>query len=353
MGTLAFLYLLVYLIDPYDVFLFSPDADRSPISSKRRHFNPGIARKPYFDSFIMGTSTAMLLKPENLNKILDTKIANLSLPAGSPYEQMRMASLFMQHHQSLNLVIVTVDEVWCTIDGAEHYMDVNNDQLVDERKLKEWRYSSNFFKQLPPLTNRIIKDSKKQLMNILGLKDFSYGADGYADFTKRFARKYDQHRIQQNLYADAQGKIAKDKVRKPIQPAIFSSDLEKQSWRFPDIMMLQEWLMSLPITTRKILFFPPYHHYKQAAKGSKEELVWNECKQRVANMSLSVEKLTVFDFMVRSSITNNDANYWDPLHYTVNIANKIEKAFSSVADKSVTKPVDYFKILNAKKPKSH
>ncbi len=344
-SALALLYLWVYLVDAYDIFLFSADASRSPVSSKRRHFNPGIARNPSFDSFIMGTSTVMLLKPQHLNQLLDAKIANLSLPAGSPYEQLRMAALFMEYHEKLNLIILSVDDVWCSIDGADKYIDVNNKGLVEERQLQEWRYGSSFWQQLPPLNRRIIKDTRRQLSNILGFRSFPYDADGYADFTRQFAEEWDQDEIHKNLYGTAETKI-----KQSLQAAVKVTEAEIKSWKFPDLIKLKNWLSSLPSSARKILLFPPHHYYGQAQAGSKNELSWNECKKRVTDMGQTVPQLTVVDFMFKSSITTNDNNYWDPMHYSVAIADKIEQTLGDIVmkqpmdDKTYT--IDpYFKIL--------
>ena len=324
-GALGFLYLSIYLIDPYDLFMLSPEASRYQISSKRRLGNPGIARKPQFDSFIIGTSTVMLLKPRRLNKLLHAKIANLSTPAASPYEQMRLAALFVEFHDELNLVIVSIDGAWCTINGNPRYLDIGNNKLKEERFIQEWMYSSSFWQQLPPLNRRILKHTRKQLEAMLGFRAPKYNSDGYGNFTERYARNYDQARIQKNLYGDSEPalKIA-------IQPAIKVNDSELKSWQFSDIAMLKKWLESLSPSARKILIFPPAHHYKQPQIGSESEALWSECKNRVSNIGSTVPQVTVFDFMIRSPVTMNDSNYWDPDHYTVEIANKIEDALGYV-----------------------
>ncbi len=324
-STLGLLYLVVYLIDPYDVLSLSPDFERSPVSSKRRHFNPGIARNPSFDSFIIGSSTVMLLNPSHLNPLLNAKIANLSLPAASPYEQLRIAGLFAEYHDPINLVIVSIDEVWCEINGVGKYVDVGNNELTEKRRIQEWMYHSNFWQQLPPLNKRIIKDTYKQIRNLLDLKTFSYQANGYADFTKQLAKKMTPADIQEKLYGTSTIKI------KPIQqPPVTISDTERKSWAFPDIIQLEKWLTSLEPSTRKLLIFPPYHHFRLAQIASKDEVRWQECKKRVANMSLSIPQVTVVDFMIRSSISNNDKNYWDSLHYTLEIADIIEKTLGNI-----------------------
>jgi len=348
-GTMGFLYLSIYLIDPYDMLMFSPETSRSLITYKRRLGNPGIARKAQFDSFIIGTSTVMLLKPQRLDHLLHAKIANLSVPAATPYEQMRMASLFMEYHDELNLVIVSIDLVWCTIDGNTRYIDVHNDKEQEERRIQEWMYSSNFWQQLPPLNRRIFKHTRKQLKAIFGSRTPKYNANGYGNFTEYYAKNYDQARIQKNLYGDSEPTL-----KMPLQPAIKVNKSKVKTWRFSDIEMLKKWLVSLPPSTRKILLFPPYHHYKQAQIGSENEVRWNECKNRVTNISLTVPHVTVLDFMIRSPITIDDSNYFDSVHYTVEIANKIEDTLGFVVMGQSTgeggqtdeQNSTFFKVLN-------
>ncbi len=324
-GGLALLYLTVYLVDPYDVFSFSPDLDRVPVSSKRRHFTPGIARSPDFDSFIIGSSTVMLLNPNHLNTLLDAKIANLSLPAASPYEQLRIAELFSDYHETTNLVIVSIDEVWCDIKGVGQYVDVGNDAIKEKRHIQEWMYSSHFWQQLPPLNKRIIKDTRKQLSHLLDLKNFSYQTNGYTDFTKNLAQKMTPTDIEIKLYG-----TSSIKFKLAQQPAVILSEAEIQNWLFPDIIQLEQWLTVLDPSTRKILLFPPYHHFRLAQIGSKDEIRWQECKKRVAKMSQTIPQVTVVDFMIHSSISNNDKNYWDSLHYTVDIADIIEQTLGQI-----------------------
>jgi hypothetical protein len=67
----------------------------------------------------------------------------------------------------------------------------------------------------------------------------------------------------------------------------------------------------LPVETRKILLFVPYHHYFQPAEGSREAEIWRECKDRTTRLAANTENLYVLDFMIESGITTRDTNYWD------------------------------------------
>lgn len=324
-GTLVSLYLAVYLIDPYDVFTYSLQAERTPVSSTRRHFNPGIARQNAFDSIIIGTSSAMLLKPQRMNSMLDAKIANLSIPAASPYEQLRLADLFRHYHDDLNLVIVTIDLAWCQTEGAGYYLEVGDSQLEESRHIQEWMYATDFWSQLPPLNSRIVKDTRRQFSAIFRSREFEYGRDGYTDFTARYARKYTEAHIQKLLYGKS-----KKRRRQPIQPKAKIDQATIDGWRFPDLVTLRDWLGSLPTTTRKVLFFPPYHHYNGFLRGPKNEVLWPECKARVAKIGEAIPETTVIDFMFDSRVTLNDNNYWDSVHFKVGIANLLEDALGEV-----------------------
>jgi hypothetical protein len=319
--SLLLTYVSVYLIDPYDMFLYSPDITRKPVAKMPRHWKPGIARKSDFDSILIGTSSIMLLKPERLNPKLDARIANLALPAASPWEQLQIFELFRQHHASLNLIVIGVDQAWCSTDGADQYLDVGDRELAEGRKLKEWLYASDFLGQLPPLNARLVDESIRQVKSLLGIKDYGNGNDGYYDFTVRYKERYSPQRIQENLYGKP--------PRKPPKAENIAPNVIK-NWAFPDIEKLRLALESLAQSTRKILVFPPYHHFSPYLAGSRNKARWAECKRRVARIGDSVANVTVVDFLFESAITLNDGNYWDSTHYKVEIANQLEDILGEV-----------------------
>ncbi len=319
--SLLLTYVSVYLIDPYDVFLYSPDMPRKPVAKMPRHWKPGIARNRDFDSILLGTSSIMLLKPERLDPKLNARIANLALPAASPWEQLQMLELFRRHHTGINLIVIGVDQAWCSTEGAGQYLDVGDRELVAGRQLKEWLYASDFLGQLPPLNSRTVEESVRQVESLLGIKDYGNGNDGYYDFTLLYKERYSPQRIQENLYG---------KPPRKQPPAV---DIEPEvitSWAFPDIAKLRGVLGSLAPSTRKLLVFPPYHYFSPYVTGSRNAARWAECKRRVARIGDSVANVTVVDFLLESPITLNDGNYWDSTHYTVAIADQLEDILGEV-----------------------
>lgn len=324
--SLLLTYVSVYLIDPYDMFLHSPDLSRKPVAKMPRHWKPAIARKADFDSVMIGTSSIMLLKPERLNPKLDARIANLALPAASPWEQLQIFELFQQHHNSLNLILIGVDQSWCSTDGADQYWNVGDRELVEGRRLKKWLYASDFYGQLPPLNARIIEESIRQVKSIFAIEDYGNGDDGYYDFTKTYREKYSSERIHENLYGNPR--------RKQPQALIIEPD-EIKSWVFPDIENLRDVLASLAPSTRKLLVLPPYHYFSPYVAGSRNKARWAECKRRIARIGDNVAGVTVVDFLLESEISLNDENYWDSTHYKVEIADKLEDILGEV----MTKPI--------------
>lgn len=319
--SLLLSYVSVYVIDPYDVFLYSPDLPRKPVAKMPRHWKPGIARKAEFDSVLIGTSSVMLLKPQRLDTKLDARIANLALPAASPWEQLQILDLFRRHHKTLNLVIVGVDEAWCSTDGAGQYLDVGDPALAEGRRLKSWLYAPDFFGQLPPLNARIFQESIRQLKSLLDLEDYGNGNDGYYDFTKKYKERYSEKRIRDNLYGNPPRALPEE--REVPESAI-------NRWSFPDIEDLGTMLGSLPTSTRKLLVIPPYHHFSAFIVGSKNKARWAECKRRIAGFKGRIPGLTVIDFLMDSEITLNDDNYWDSTHYNVEIADQLEDIVGDV-----------------------
>jgi hypothetical protein len=94
-------YGFVLLMDPYDNLPFSPDFDRRQVASTQRLFYPALARKAHFDSAIIGNSNIRLLRPGQLNTLLDGQFVNLGMDAASAWEQEQIFKVFIRNHDSI------------------------------------------------------------------------------------------------------------------------------------------------------------------------------------------------------------------------------------------------------------
>ncbi|MCK9993614.1 MAG: hypothetical protein Dbin4_02134 [Alphaproteobacteria bacterium] len=313
-GLGLLLYLLIILIDPFDTLPLSPPLDRVPIASNARYSFPALARKPDYDSVVIGTSTARLLRPEMLNGLFSARFANLSMNSATAYEQTRLLEVFTRHHAAAKAVIVGIDVVWCEAgETIEKYTP---------RPFPEWMYDSNPFNDyLYQFNLYTIEQAGRQAGTMLGLRRLKYGRDGYTSFLPDLAA-YDLTKVQASLAVSRANAQAETKAPQGFDPAGIN---------FPALSMLRTMLGALPPHTQKILFMAPYHHARQSLPDSISGMEWAECKKRVGAIVAQTPNTIAADFMIKSPFTTTDTNYWDPVHYSVEAAAILMSDLASAA----------------------
>lgn len=313
-GVLLLLPVLCYgfllLMDPYDNLSFSPKFNRVPVDEIQRLFHPALARKTYFDSAVIGSSNIRLLRPDQLNQELGGSFVNLGMNAASSWEQQQIFNVFVRNHQQINSVIFGIDYLWCNAKFAEQkFVGANTAE-----GFPEWMYDERNDNNLPPLNLGSLKHAWGQFLAVSGIRASEIGQDGYTVFTKP-ASEYRLGKARIEIYGSID-----PKKKKPVRPPIKMTPQQKEKIPIPALQRLQEMLTSLPDNTKKILLFVPYHNFYQARRGSRDAIVWQECKQRAVALASSLDNAYVVDFMIPSPITTKDTNYWDYKHYTVEVA---------------------------------
>ena len=299
-GFGIFLYLLIFIIDPFDTLPFSPPLERVPIASNARFSFPALARKEKFDSAVFGTSTGRLLRPELLNELFGGRFANLSMNSATAYEQFRLAEVFARRHPGAKTVIVGIDLVWCEAGGAV--------EKFTPRPFPEWMYDENPYNDfLHHFDLYAIEQAGRQAGTMLGLRRVKYGLDGYTSFLPD-PSAYDLQKVQASLAVARNNGVQEEKT-----PA----DFDPSKLDFPALPMLQGMLSGFPASTRKLLFIAPYHFARQSAPGSQSGAEWAECKKRIGAIAAGTPNTVGVDFMIESPFTTTDTNYWDPVHYSV------------------------------------
>jgi len=309
-GIAAAIYAVIVVVDPYDTVFFSPPFERAPVTSNQRYSFPALARKSKFDSAIVGTSTTRLLRPARFNELFGARFVNVSMNSGTAYEQSRILDLFVRSHPNPRFVVFGLDTVWC--DGESSY------RKFTERPFPPWMYDDNRWNDLLHLFDlKTIEQVGLQVAYLTGLHEARRGLDGYTNFLPPRA-EYDIARARTHIYGGTQ-----PLSRAVVKPARTPSAAERAAWRFPAHPLLKDMLASLPPATVKILMFVPYHAYLQPAAGSLEAARWRECKQRIVAMAGGHANTHVLDFMIDSQITRVDENYWDALHYSLAVADRL------------------------------
>jgi len=309
----AVLYAWVLLVDPYDNVPFSPALERAPVSTNQRYSYPALARSPKFDSTVTGSSSVRLLRPKQLNELFDASFVNLSMDSGLPYEQAQLLTLFARHHPQMKYAILGVDwPLWCEVPPK-----------ITERGFPHWMYDDNAWNDLLYLFNfTVLEMSLRQAGYQAGLVTPVYDADGYRNFLPP-ASAYDLAKVQRLLY---KGEVPH--VAPPLDPG-FQVDAETRAqWTYPTLEMLRDVLTLLPESTQKILLVPPSHHARLPRPGSQEHARVEECKSRIATLAGEFPNTVMLDFAVRSDITLADENFWDRMHYTVEVADVLAESIA-------------------------
>lgn len=310
LGTAGVLVVVVYafiaLVDPWGMLPLSLPLPRETVTTNQRFSYPMLARSPRFDSVVIGTSSARLLRPPVLDEALGGRFANLSMNSGTAWEQTQLLALFTRSHPAPRNVLIGLDMVWCESGPLRR---------LTPRPFPDWMYGPNLWRGYTEILNPFAaEEAGKQALAMLGLARPRYGRDGWADFLPDDSR-YDAPRA-------AAGLVPPPSDPAPAVPPAFD---------FPQFALLAERLAALPESTRVLLFFVPYHVSLQPRPGTIDALRWAACRLGIEAIARARPGTILADFMIPSSITREDTNYWDPQHYRIGIADHLVRDLAEAA----------------------
>jgi hypothetical protein len=303
----------VTVIDPYDVFSFSPSFDRQPLANQRGLNVAGLARKPEYDSAVLGSSTVQILRPADLNSLFGGRFVNLSIWGGTAWEQKLAGQLFARHHPSARTIILGLDASWCS--GGIPAEPTHS-------RFQEWMYRETSPLDIPRLFHMAsIWDSLEQLDYIRHERKSAAAPDGFQDIFAHIEHNLD--RTREHIYGTP--------VPKSI-PIIDQLEVEKLSKNhvYPNHIYLPRILDALPASTFKILYFVPYHIYGLNSSGTDTVAMYEGCKPGIVEIAKRYQNILVLDFMIDSPLTRNDQNFWDPFHFGAKTGRSIMEIAASV-----------------------
>lgn len=310
--------LLIVVIDPYDIFTFSPKMDRAPVVINQRFSYPAIARKSKFNSLILGTSTARLVDPEVLDSGLDSKFANLAMNSATAYEQLQIFNVFRRYHAEIKTLVIGLDIAWCA-EGPDY-------KLYTSRPFPPWMYDDNPWNDFKNhYTLKTAETMVRQAGYLAGVLPALYGKNGYKNFLLPQS-EYNLDTARSHLYPN--GTV--EKIEEQSPPFVLSN-IERSNLSLPALKLLEE-ILAKSRETQTILFFVPYHFYYQGHPGTRKKLVWQKCKDRIVSLASPFENVSVLDFMIKSELTLKDENYWDARHYNLEQGRNVSAAIEDGAN---------------------
>jgi hypothetical protein len=311
-GVVAGIYLFILLVDPYDTVPFSLPIDRRIVSISDRYMFPQIVRSMRFDSLVIGTSTVRLLDPEVLDRLFHVRFANLAMGSGMAWEQKTLLDLFLRTVGPPKVLIVGLDGVWC---------DPNADRnRITFRGFPDWLYNDNPWEKYLYLFNYGTLEIAVRLIGYhLKLYPERVRYDGYEMFVPPESQ-YDPVKVHDKIWRASPP--AAD------QPLLTAEELNQLS--LPALDWLDAGLARLPSSTLAILAFMPVHVTAQPRPGTRNAEIEGECKTRIVAIGRK-NGAKVIDWRIASPLTQNDANYWDRLHYRVPVATRIAEELGAAA----------------------
>lgn len=335
LGALVAVGAFVSVFDPYGVGPLARTGAPVLMDMNQRYMYPQIVRSGHFDSLVIGTSTIRLVNPTRLDGLLGGHFANLAMNSATAWEQMRIAELFFRHTPQPRALVVGIDPLWCD-EGA-----TRPEQRLTFRGFPEKFYDENPWNDWPELLNlKTIEIAWRMALYRTGLMPERYRNDGYEVFTPPEST-YDLARAQGHIWAGhAERRIVPLDPRDPIGPA------EDAAWQFPALAWLDTLAARIPADGKVIFVFPPTHVATQPQPGSRAEYRLEACKRAAAGIAARHHGLAI-DFRIPSPITRDDANYWDPLHYRLPIAETIATAIARAWAGGEPEPDGSDKILAA------
>jgi hypothetical protein len=301
--------LFILLLDPYDMVPFSLPIERPLVSGSQRFAYPQVMRSKRFDSIIVGSSTARLIDPAQLNGPFAARFANMAMNASSAWEQWRTFEYFRRHAGTPKVLIVGIDDGWC---------DPNADRDRIRHGFPEWMYDDDRWNDYANLFNSGTLEIAARLVGYhLGLYRARSRYDGFEVFTPPES-DYDLARARLGIWHGQTPRPV------PVMPPPSLSDDEKRALKFPALAWLDTMLGELPAWNITVLALMPVHVAAQAWPGTRDAALEAECKARIAAIGRA-RGATVIDWRIASPLTTDDANYWDGLHYRLPIAQRIAR----------------------------
>lgn len=314
------LFAFVAALDPFGLRVGVGSQPRPIMDINQRFMYPQLVRSGAFDAAVVGTSTMRLVDPRALSRDLGARFVNLAMNAATPWEQTQTAQLFRAHAPAPRWLVWGLDRTWCEPDATDPA------KWRTPRPVPGWFSREVRWRDWPALLNLTnLEIAGRLLAYRLGYARERIRPDGYEVFTPP-ENTYDLARARLHLYPGSAGQPQPHAAG----PAEAVSEAERRAWRFPALDWLAQALAQYPPATRILLVLPPSHVTAYPAPQSVAGQRYEACKQAIAAVARQRGGILV-DYAHASPVTSDDSHYWDPLHFRLPIAQRVEQELARVA----------------------
>lgn len=305
----AVLLAFVVIVDPYDTGRFTPLRVYGMPKNSTSLVTASLARDPAIDGAIVGNSTIQLLNPRRLQSLTGEKLAQLSIPGVGPVEEYYILNWFHRWHSSPKAIIVGLDYgSWCKPDFKFSRANILN-------PFPFWLYGSDAEYLSKVLSFRSIGDSVARIRMWMG---------AVAPVDPMRVDDYERTRIYDIGVVRARlTRIVEEDQR------LDASSMKKEGGLPPGAALdtLRAALARFSPTTHKVLVFTPVYARTLSTQGTWVQNIAT-CKAKANSLAATLPNTTVIDFLQKAPLTENDANFWDGIHYREPVAEAIEHAIA-------------------------
>ncbi len=291
---LAIPFFLVLLADPYGVSPIRAISSEIVVPTQRRFIVADIIRSRRYDSFIVGTSTVNSINPGWLEAEFGGKFANVAVHGSTPYEQMRVLDLVLRQKPMPRMVILGLDDVWCSrVEPARYHPQAQfPDWLFEDWNLGHFSHLLNW---------RALELARRKLEISWSSSKKRLAPNGFND----------------DLPPDATWSLEKavPRLTADVQRAMASVAMTSTATaHFPTVSLLDKSLGKRPTATRLLVVLMPTYLPQDAVV-----IAPDACKAMIADI-VREHGGTTLDFMRPSAWTTDASNFWDRLHFRQAIA---------------------------------
>ena len=299
-GGMAFVYVALLVIDPYDTGRFPTFMKPGVVDSGQRTSNASHGRDPRFNAAVIGNSRGQMLDPAKLSELTGLSFVQLTTPASGPREQMTMLRYFMAHHRKIDALVLNVDERWCTHDPS----------LPIILPFPFWLYRGDLEYLANLLSTRAVTFGARRVKMALGL-DEPDDARGYQDYETGHVRNF-HPRVKPP----------------PDKPVVAPLDTP-----FPGFDLLDAVLTELSPQTRVVFEMSPVYQEWLDELGPQMVADLPRCKAEFARRAAARPHTAFLDYLVEGPISHDAESFMDTQHFRLNVARLIEANIAEVLNK--------------------
>jgi hypothetical protein len=259
------------------------------------------AMDPAFDSAIVGNSTSIPIEPAIPNQLTGLHFVSLSMSGSQSPVAITAAKFFLRHHPTARVVVVAMDDSWCT-RGYD----------VDEtHPFPFWLYRSNV-----SYIAGLIENASMEMFASIVAKPGSNRIDGYHPFDEAFRKA---------LRTDANGlRDRMNKISRPTQ-ARYSARLN-----FEPPNSLMALIAETDNATHFVLLWTPRYVTIIPAPNTAAARSDKACKLQVLAEFSRRENVRIIDWSGEDRTENLDPdNFYETNHYRDSIARLIDRDIAS------------------------